>query len=255
MRSRYSAFAVGDDAYLSRSWHSSTRPAVAAHRPQPAVDRAGDPGPVRRRPARQRGHRRVPRLVDGLGAGRVAAGGQPVRARGRSLGLPHRHDAAGLSRGPVAASTSCAAGHHPVAVAVSSDGGAASQTTSPSSRTRAPAAGRCATGWPAVHQVPDRQPPGEGRDVGDQAPVAAPPHRLAAQDGDGSGGGLVHELVHAPSRTPCCGCVRRTRRRRARSTRCRPPARRPAAACARRAAPPTGSRRPARAATRRARHC
>jgi SEC-C motif domain protein len=28
MRSRYSAFAVGDDAYLSRSWHSSTRPAV-----------------------------------------------------------------------------------------------------------------------------------------------------------------------------------------------------------------------------------
>jgi SEC-C motif-containing protein len=26
MRSRYSAFAVGDDAYLSRSWHSSTRP-------------------------------------------------------------------------------------------------------------------------------------------------------------------------------------------------------------------------------------
>ena len=28
MRSRYSAFAVGDDAYLFRSWHSSTRPAV-----------------------------------------------------------------------------------------------------------------------------------------------------------------------------------------------------------------------------------
>ena len=28
MRSRYSAFAVGDDAYLSRSWHSSTRPAA-----------------------------------------------------------------------------------------------------------------------------------------------------------------------------------------------------------------------------------
>ena len=28
MRSRYSAFAVGDDAYLARSWHSSTRPAV-----------------------------------------------------------------------------------------------------------------------------------------------------------------------------------------------------------------------------------
>ena len=26
MRSRYSAFAVGDDAYLSRSWHTSTRP-------------------------------------------------------------------------------------------------------------------------------------------------------------------------------------------------------------------------------------
>jgi len=26
MRSRYSAFAVGDDDYLSRSWHSSTRP-------------------------------------------------------------------------------------------------------------------------------------------------------------------------------------------------------------------------------------
>jgi SEC-C motif-containing protein len=28
MRSRYSAFAVGDDAYLLRSWHPSTRPAV-----------------------------------------------------------------------------------------------------------------------------------------------------------------------------------------------------------------------------------
>jgi SEC-C motif-containing protein len=26
MRSRYSAFAVGDTAYLLRSWHSSTRP-------------------------------------------------------------------------------------------------------------------------------------------------------------------------------------------------------------------------------------
>jgi SEC-C motif domain protein len=26
MRSRYSAFALGDDAYLSRSWHTSTRP-------------------------------------------------------------------------------------------------------------------------------------------------------------------------------------------------------------------------------------
>jgi SEC-C motif-containing protein len=28
MRSRYSAFAVGDTAYLLRSWHSSTRPAA-----------------------------------------------------------------------------------------------------------------------------------------------------------------------------------------------------------------------------------
>ncbi len=28
MRSRYSAFAVGDTAYLLRSWHSTTRPAV-----------------------------------------------------------------------------------------------------------------------------------------------------------------------------------------------------------------------------------
>ena len=27
MRSRYSAFAVGDSAYLSRTWHPSTRPA------------------------------------------------------------------------------------------------------------------------------------------------------------------------------------------------------------------------------------
>ncbi|GAB3731712.1 hypothetical protein GCM10027590_40860 [Nocardiopsis nanhaiensis] len=27
MRSRYSAFAVGDEAYLLRSWHPSTRPA------------------------------------------------------------------------------------------------------------------------------------------------------------------------------------------------------------------------------------
>ena len=26
MRSRYSAFAVGDSAYLSRTWHTSTRP-------------------------------------------------------------------------------------------------------------------------------------------------------------------------------------------------------------------------------------
>ncbi|MCZ0992059.1 YchJ family metal-binding protein [Streptomyces noursei] len=28
MRSRYSAFAVGDTAYLLRSWHSTTRPAA-----------------------------------------------------------------------------------------------------------------------------------------------------------------------------------------------------------------------------------
>ncbi len=28
MRSRYSAFALGDVAYLLRSWHSSTRPAA-----------------------------------------------------------------------------------------------------------------------------------------------------------------------------------------------------------------------------------
>ncbi len=28
MRSRYSAFAVGDTAYLLRSWHSTTRPAT-----------------------------------------------------------------------------------------------------------------------------------------------------------------------------------------------------------------------------------
>ena len=28
MRSRYSAFAIGDTAYLQRSWHSSTRPAL-----------------------------------------------------------------------------------------------------------------------------------------------------------------------------------------------------------------------------------
>ena len=28
MRSRYSAFAVGDSAYLSRTWHPSTRPAT-----------------------------------------------------------------------------------------------------------------------------------------------------------------------------------------------------------------------------------
>ena len=28
MRSRFSAFAVGDDGYLARSWHSSTRPAL-----------------------------------------------------------------------------------------------------------------------------------------------------------------------------------------------------------------------------------
>jgi SEC-C motif-containing protein len=30
MRSRYSAFAVGDTAYLLRGWHSSTRPALLA---------------------------------------------------------------------------------------------------------------------------------------------------------------------------------------------------------------------------------
>ena len=28
MRSRYTAFAVGDEAYLLRSWHPSTRPAA-----------------------------------------------------------------------------------------------------------------------------------------------------------------------------------------------------------------------------------
>ncbi|RUO33353.1 YchJ family protein [Aliidiomarina soli] len=28
MRSRYSAFAIGDDAYLQRSWHPSTRPSA-----------------------------------------------------------------------------------------------------------------------------------------------------------------------------------------------------------------------------------
>ncbi|WP_161790153.1 YchJ family protein [Streptacidiphilus carbonis] len=34
MRSRYSAFAVGDTAYLLRSWHSSTRPPLLALDPE-----------------------------------------------------------------------------------------------------------------------------------------------------------------------------------------------------------------------------
>ena len=34
MRSRYSAFAVADTAYLLRSWHSSTRPALLALDPE-----------------------------------------------------------------------------------------------------------------------------------------------------------------------------------------------------------------------------
>jgi SEC-C motif domain protein len=34
MRSRYSAFALGDAAYLHRSWHPDTRPAVVTVDPQ-----------------------------------------------------------------------------------------------------------------------------------------------------------------------------------------------------------------------------
>lgn len=34
MRSRYSAFAVGDDAYLRRTWHPSTRPRRIALDPE-----------------------------------------------------------------------------------------------------------------------------------------------------------------------------------------------------------------------------
>jgi len=35
MRARYSAFAVGDTAYLLSSWHPSTRPAIL--QPDPAI--------------------------------------------------------------------------------------------------------------------------------------------------------------------------------------------------------------------------
>lgn len=34
MRSRYSAFAVGDTAYLARSWHPDTRPGTIRDHPQ-----------------------------------------------------------------------------------------------------------------------------------------------------------------------------------------------------------------------------
>ena len=34
MRARYSAFTIGDDAYLLRTWHSSTRPARLVLDPQ-----------------------------------------------------------------------------------------------------------------------------------------------------------------------------------------------------------------------------
>ena len=61
MRSRYSAFAVGDPAYLLATWHPTTRPADAHARRRRPLDRARRAGHHRRLAAERRRHRRVPR--------------------------------------------------------------------------------------------------------------------------------------------------------------------------------------------------
>ena len=51
MRSRYSAYAVGDTDYVWRTWHPRTRPRAGRARPRDPVDPAGDPRGERGRPS------------------------------------------------------------------------------------------------------------------------------------------------------------------------------------------------------------
>ena len=50
MRSRFTAFALGDADYLLRTWHPDTRPESLELDPDSALVPAGDPGRPTRRP-------------------------------------------------------------------------------------------------------------------------------------------------------------------------------------------------------------
>ena len=77
MRSRYTAYVVGDRSYLLATWHPSTRPTRLELDPARAVVPARHRASGARRPARPRRHRGVPRV---LPARRRAAASSTRRA-------------------------------------------------------------------------------------------------------------------------------------------------------------------------------
>lgn len=91
MRSRYSAFAVGDARYLLATWHPSTRPSSLELDPD-QVWRRLDVLATRRRPVRRRRRGRVRRLLPRRlhRRAREAPRGQPLRARRRHVVLRRR---------------------------------------------------------------------------------------------------------------------------------------------------------------------
>ena len=90
MRSRYSAFVLGDAAYLLATWHPSTRPRSLEL--DDAVRWTGLDvlGHDRRLAAGRRGNRGVPGVLRRRPPGRRAAREQPVRPRRRAVALPGR---------------------------------------------------------------------------------------------------------------------------------------------------------------------
>ena len=90
MRSRYSAFAVGDAGYLLRTWHPSGRPRTLS-RPGAPVDPPRRPGNTRWRALRRHRHGPVPCHVRPAGAAWRSRGNEQVRPARQTLDLPRSH--------------------------------------------------------------------------------------------------------------------------------------------------------------------
>ena len=118
--------------------------------------------------------------------------------------------------------------------------------------TTAPSDGRCGVSRPSGIRWVDRHAPAEDGDVGDQPPVAAPPHALAAHHRDGRRRRLGEHLVEGGGELRRAG-VGGVGGELARRSTSRPrPARRAGGCGGRPAARPSGSRCRRRAATPRA---
>jgi hypothetical protein len=90
MRSRYSAFAIGDAGYLLRTWHPSRRPRTLNLDPALRWTRLAVLE-TRRRALRRHRHRAVPCHVHPAGAAWRPRGDEQVRPARQALDLPRSH--------------------------------------------------------------------------------------------------------------------------------------------------------------------